>query len=190
MEWRGPSTASSEVRIDQRRLLNIRESENTKVLLDAIAILMDWRLVQSFRCDVTFMQNGTPTEYELVARPGVSSYVCTEKQTGRVFSHDEATGETISASERIKREPNQLRTEPLPIRLAFPLSLDVWGRRSGGWRMVDAERSDDEILVLLRHQTDPHLFGSLTIDTKRRLAVRLDTVTQVCHYTNIGPDLT
>jgi len=108
-----------------------------------------------------------------------------ERADRAIDSYDAATGNYVSANERRDLEPNQFMTEPLAARLAFPISLGVWGRPSDSYRMIGASRLGDEILIRLEHQTDPHLFGSVTIDTEKRLVTRLDTPTETCRYQDV-----
>ena len=65
------------------------------------------------------------------------------------------------------------------------MNLYVWGLPFEGFRMIGASRLDDEILVQIEHQSEPNLFGCMTIDTNRRLVTSLDTRVETLRYENI-----
>lgn len=156
-------------------------------LVEAISVMANWRRRGPYQCSVLYQANGRLQQFELQVWPGVQSYHCVNKETGIVDSYDAETGVYISGNERREREPNQFMTEPLAARLAFPMSLNVWGHPSSGFRMIGASRQGDEILVRLQHQIDPHVFGCVTVDTQERRVIRLDTPMDTCRYEDIMP---
>ncbi|MGW9549654.1 hypothetical protein ACWG8W_01205 [Citricoccus zhacaiensis] len=169
--------------------MDFTSQPSTEAMLDAIAVMTNWRSVPSFRCEVREMSVNGGREFELVAHPMVESFTVTEKKTGVVESFDAATGTRWLDGQKVDAFAYQVRNEPYPVRLAWPMSLPIWGRGTGEYRMVGAERADGEVIVELRHLEDPHLFGSVTVDLQRRMCVRLDVPTGSYHYVNIQSEL-
>ncbi|WP_146076644.1 hypothetical protein [Rathayibacter sp. AY1A7] len=155
------------------------------VLVEAIAIMTNWRKRSSYRCTATRQERGRIETYQLEFWPGQASYLCVDDRTGVTDSLNATTGRYIAAGDPRDLSTNQLMPEPLAARLGFPLNLPVWGRPNDAYRMVGATRADRETVIRLQHQADAHLLGTMTVDREKRLVTRLDTVTEVCRYENI-----
>jgi len=143
----------------------------------AIAILTSWRLVPTFRCTAVIRSrfDEESSSYELHAEPRHSSYFLTDLVTGRVSSYDDYRRERITGGIPVAVYPYDYRAEAIPARLAFPMSLSVWGRRSDAYRMVKAVEDGERLTVDLVNRKDPDDVGRLVIDVARRAVVELDT---------------
>lgn len=71
------------------------------------------------------------------------------------------------------------------VRLAFPSSLPVWGRTHDDYSPVGAEKSDGEVIILLRHRTDLTLFASVVIDRSRSIATAMTTPSDALRLVDI-----
>lgn len=156
-------------------------------LLEAIAILLDWRKRSSFRCTAEVLEGGQLLEFDVTAWPRVQSYSVRNADTGAVYGFDAHTGIMREVSDERPLLANQLSTEPVAARLAFPLSLGIWGRPGDSYRLTDAVEEGEAIMVAVEHQQNSAMVGSLTIDRNRRQAVRLDTPTLSIRYRDIQP---
>lgn len=162
--------------------------KSTSLLMDAVATLTDWRLVRTFSCEVIVQDPGEePQSLELHAEPMHSSYVLVDPRTGRRQSYDDTTRSFGTDGQIVQRQASALLTEPLPVRLAFPMSLPIWGRRHDLYRMVDANRVGSLLTVSLTGRADASLSGTLTIDLNRGLAVRIYAPTLQVEYRGIVP---
>ena len=81
---------------------------------------------------------------------------------------------------------NSFKVEHLAARLAFPLSLPVWGRSFDNYRFTgEAIEEAAHIRLALVHTKDDRLKGSLLVSDDLRMAVKLDTPTLMIEYTEI-----
>lgn len=158
-------------------------------LMNAVAIMTDWRLVRTFACEVVLhdLQTQHAQVFDLHAEPMHSSYTLTERVTGREQSYDDATRTLATEGQTKQRQPNDLLTDPVPVRLAFPLSLPIWGRRHDTYWMADARQQGRTLAVHLVGKEDATLSGALTIDLELGLAVRIDAPTLQLEYRGIVP---
>lgn len=100
---------------------------------------------------------------------------------GRWTTEHATTGVTTSytaVTQLMRRDGAEVARPSYPllpthesVSLAFPLSLPIWGRTRDDFMPVSAERLDDEAVVLLRHRTDPQIFGSLVVNLARGHAI-------------------
>ena len=157
------------------------------VLVEAVGILVDQQRRPPYRCRVVSQSGTTVQQHELVVRPLVGSYVCTDLATGLVDSSDGVSRVRIVGGEPQEMLAHEFPSVPLPARLAFPLQLPIWGRRNQ-YRMTGATRHDREIIVELTHVDDPHLRGTLTVDTGRLLVTRLDAMGDLLHRMEVEPE--
>lgn len=147
----------------------------SEALFTAVSILTDWRTVRTFRCRSFVRTGGEEAEYDLHAEPNHSSYRCVARGSGRLFSYDDVMRERVTAGRVEQVLAYQLHVEAMPARLAFPLSLGVWGRRGDSFTMIGAVTSGDELHVDLVSVSGSRRAGRLVVDVPRRLAVELDT---------------
>jgi hypothetical protein len=159
----------------------------SEVELRAVALITDWRKVSTFRCRAVVGSGGEASEFELHAEPNHSSYYCTDLATGRVSAYDDATRERITFSTVVPVYPYEVNSEALPARLAFPLSLGIWGRRGDAYRMVRAVEHGDRMVVEIANNGDAAVVGELSIDVARRAIVRLDSPSLTISYEEIEP---
>ncbi len=68
---------------------------------------------------------------------------------------------------------------PEPVKLAFPLSLPIWGRHMDRYHPVASEEHGSDTTLLLRDRTDPTIFGSFTFETESGIAKTLFTLSTV-----------
>ncbi len=156
-------------------------------MLEAIAILTNWRKRGSYRCHSALTLGETQTAFEIEVRPEVNSYRSVRVRDGSTDSFDGASGERIVDNRKEAVSANQIATEPLQLRLSFPLSLGIWGRPGDSYRFDGARDLGDDIVVDLMHQHDASVTGTLTVSRQLRIAVRLDTPTVSCLYRDIEP---
>ena len=62
---------------------------------------------------------------------------------------------------------------PEAVKLAFPLSLPIWGRHMDRYHPVASEVHGSDTTLLLRDRTDPTIFGSFTFETESGIAKTL-----------------
>jgi hypothetical protein len=156
-------------------------------LMKAVALMTDWRMVGTFRCRAVMSEGSETDEYELHAEPSHSSYRLTDLQGGRVSSYDDTTRERVTSDVVTPVHPYELRSEPLPVRLAFPLSLPVWGRTGDSYWMVRAIENGGRLIVELALRELAAVTGELTIDVRRRAVVRFETIDSTLAYEDIEP---
>ncbi|WP_146085867.1 hypothetical protein [Rathayibacter sp. AY1D9] len=157
----------------------------TSILLDAVAVMANWRRRSPFRCRA-FRRTPERTEtYRLEVRPVEASFSCVDERTGTVDAYDAPTGRYVSGGEERPLDRWQLLPEPLAARLAFPLNLPVWGRPSDGYRMTGASIDGALTVIRLRHQADDRVRGTMTVDPRLRLVTRFDTPTETCWYEDV-----
>jgi hypothetical protein len=157
------------------------------ILLEAIGILVDQQRRPPYRCRVVSQTGTTLQQHELVVRPLVGSYVCTDLATGSVDSSDGVSRVRIVGGEPREMLAHELPSVPRAARLAFPLQLPIWGRRNQ-YRMTGATRHEQEIIVELTHVDDPHFRGTLTVDTAQRIVTRLDAMGDLLRRMEVEPE--
>lgn len=159
------------------------------LMMEAVAILTDWRLVKTFECEAVLQEDLELGEqlFHVRAEPRHSSYIVTDRATGRQSSYDDRTGLVNTAGFVKRRQAHDLVFEPSPARLAFPLTLPIWGRRRDAYRMVDATESNGQLNVRLAASSDGSVAGELAIDLGLRVAVRIDAPTLHLEYRGIVP---
>lgn len=157
-------------------------------VVDAISILMAWRTIGNFRARVQFeLGADQPRQYDLEMYPRKGSYRLVDVETGRVDSFDGESRELVTADERVKYHAHMLVFEPLPVRLAIPTSLGIWGRSFDDYRIVHGENAADDIVLTLVNTRAGNVSGTLTVSRSQRKAVRLDTPTQKIRYESVEP---
>jgi hypothetical protein len=159
----------------------------TGLVMQAIAVLLDWRRSRSFHCVADFRFGSDDSTFKISAQPMYSSYVCTNMQTGYEESFDGMKGVRLSGGEVQEMSAAQLSTEPMALNLVFPLNLPVWGRPSDTSRMVSGRREGKLIIVDLVGAKDGLPAGELAVDTTQRIAVRLDIPVSQHHTGGIEP---
>lgn len=162
--------------------------DSMATLMAAIGCMADWRLVRTFTCEVVVREeHGRVATFELHAEPMHSSYSLVNTTSGIEESYDDASRTIVTDGTPVERMPNALLTEPLPARLAFPMSLPIWSRRHDLYRMTGAQREGNLVTVALEDRTDPARTGTLTVDLDQSLAVKINAPTLGIEYRGIAP---
>lgn len=157
-------------------------------VVDAISILMAWRTLGGFRARVHFQLGADPPrKYDLEARTRELSYRLVDVESGQVDSFDGESRELVEADKRVEYRTHLLVFEPLPARLAFPLSLGIWGRSFDDYRISYGEDEGDNIVLSLVNTRASDVTGTLTVSRTERKAMRLDTPTQQIRYESVEP---
>ncbi len=158
-------------------------------VMEAVATMADYRFVHGFRCKATMRLPGDERDREFTVRadPTRSSYSVYEIETDRIWSYEPGSMTKISGGISEPKLANQVHDDPLPVRLAFPLSLPIWGRKRDVYRMVDGKRSDSYLAISLDSYEPGTFSGLLTIDRRLRMIVRLDVPTLFLEYSDIEP---
>ncbi|MBT2550864.1 hypothetical protein [Arthrobacter sp. ISL-65] len=119
-------------------------------------------------------------QWGIVVIPGTFYWSSKSLRTGRIQSFDPQTLSLHDGEESISLTLDRIpRSFPEAVMLAFPLSLPIWGRDHDEYHPVSVEQQENDVLLMLRHQTEKALFGSYTFDGESGRAKRLVTPTQV-----------
>lgn len=157
-------------------------------LVDAIAILMSWRRVGKFRAQVNYRVgvNTATRAVLLTADPTAMKYSLT--WTDRDLHEDcDAYNHILTRDGQTEiLEVDRLIFESYPARLAFPLSLPIWGRSFDDYRFTgDVSLAPETMDLHLVHSADSRLRGTLTVSIPLRMAVKLDTPTIFVAYEEV-----
>jgi hypothetical protein len=90
-------------------------------VLDAVAILLDWRKRLPFRCraEVQFGDEDEVHAFEVTAHPTSLSYSVVSSGNGSVHSYDGRTGLLHADAQARPLQPNELSSEPLAVGLGL-----------------------------------------------------------------------
>ncbi|MFJ5955337.1 hypothetical protein ACIQC5_05190 [Paenarthrobacter sp. NPDC092416] len=130
----------------------------------------------------TWMCGAQTEQHKISVHPRAFSWQGENVQTGERSSFDPATMRM-----RLGGEDSTLSLDRIPfsfpgfVKLAFPLSMAIWGRSGDDFRPIALEAAGAECVILLRHQTDIRLFGSLSFDRMTGRTTRLVLPTEVWH---------
>lgn len=152
-----------------------------------VAALMAWRTVPPFAAIVVHELGSETRRFRIDADPMRAAYALLDLQSGSVDSYDPVAGEYVIESQAVEFDHRMLTPEPSPARLAFPLSLLIWGRPQDNWRVFSGSRSRHEINLELISQIEPSVRGELRINRHSNMAVRLDTPTEKIWYETVEP---
>jgi hypothetical protein len=152
------------------------------IALELISVLLDWQSLRSVSATATKQAGGKIVEFEIQANPSVGSWRSQEQTTGSVASFDPALGTHLDSGQTLPAgsPPHE------SVRLLFPLHLSIWGRKQDYFRLVSAERSGNEGVLLLRHPTDRGLYGSVTVDLDVGLATRFVSPIESWQLSNVS----
>ena len=157
------------------------------VIVQGIGALMAWRTVPAFSATVVYELGDDARRYHFVARPIRPAYSLVDMKSGLVDSYDAVTREYVTESEPHDLDYHWLTPEASPARLAFPMSLLIWGRRIDAWRIGSGTRNGNELALGLVSTQDPQFRGSLTVDLEFGMAVRFDTPFEKIWYEGVEP---
>ena len=147
----------------------------------AMGIAMSGGGGYQYEATSTYQQGGTDIEqYAIVVHPRALSWQATSLRTGRIESFDPHTLSLHSGEDVMQLSVDRIpRSFPEAVKLAFPLSLPIWGRHHDEYHPMSLEERDNDVVLILRHQKDKALFGSFTFDRESGRAKRLATPTYV-----------
>jgi hypothetical protein len=121
-------------------------------------------------------------QWAIVVIPGTLYWSSRSLRTGRVQSFDPQSLALQDGEDLIHLSVDRIpHSFPEPVKLAFPHSLPIWGRRRDDYHPISAEEQGNDIVLMLRHQKDKSIFGSFTFDRESGRAKRLVTPTQLLH---------
>jgi len=125
----------------------------------------------------SFSQYGSDVQqWDVAVVPASFEWSSTHLTSGRTESFDPATLSLNTDGSVLRLTPDRIPcTFPDQVKLAFPLSLPIWGRPRDEYHPVSVEDHEEGAVLLLRHSKDPGLFGSLTFDRASGRARRLAT---------------
>lgn len=152
-----------------------------------VAALMAWRTVSPFAATVVHELGSEVRRFRMEAEPMRPAYSLVDLSSGSVDSLDSVTGEYVVENEAMEIDHHMLTPESGPARLAFPMSLLIWGRPQDNWRVFSGSRTRHEISLGLVSLTDASVEGTLTINRHSDMAVRLDTPTEKIWYESVEP---
>ncbi|WP_156888156.1 hypothetical protein [Microbacterium indicum] len=161
----------------------------SSTLLEAIAIMTDWRRVHPFVCTATVWEPeySSPQRYRAHIDPGNSSFNaenCTDHST---LAYDDSTREMTVGDNRALRTSNMIAWEPFAVRLAFPLSLPIWGRRHDAYTIIGTDSHPDSIELHLATGPRREPTGTMRVDRARRITTSLRLPTLAIEYTDFEP---
>jgi hypothetical protein len=119
-------------------------------------------------------------QWAILVIPGSFYWSARSLGTGRIESFDPKTLSLDDGEESIQLSLDRIpHSFPESVKLAFPLSLPIWGRRRDEYHPIAVEGQDDDTVLMLRHQADRSIFASFTFDRETGRAKRLVTPTQL-----------
>ncbi|MFJ4174699.1 hypothetical protein [Microbacterium sp. NPDC089696] len=155
----------------------------------AMTILMSGPLIPSCKARVVLRQGaGAPVEsFLLDASPRDLVYTLHSEDGELVDDYDGYTHTRRSETPVQDIPRNSFYAEHLAARLAFPMSLPIWGRSFDNYRLTgEASANGEQIKLALVHTKDDTVKGSLVVSDPFRIAVKLDTPTLLIEYTEIA----
>lgn len=161
----------------------------SEILVRAMTLLMSGPLIPSCRAQVALRQGtDSPVEFFVIdASPRDLVYTLHRADGELVDDYDGYTHTRRSESPVQDVPRNSFSVEHMAARLAFPLSLPIWGRSFDNYRLTgEAVREGEDIELALVHTKDDRLKGSLLVSDDLRMAVKLDTPTLMIEYTEIA----
>jgi hypothetical protein len=121
-------------------------------------------------------------QWAIIVIPGTFYWSARSLGTGRIESFDPNTLSLHDGEESRQLSLDRIpHSFPEPVKLAFPLSLPIWGRPRDEYHPISVEDQDNDTVLMLRHQKDKSMFGSFTFDRETGRAKRLVTPTQLLH---------
>lgn len=155
----------------------------------AMALLMSGPLIPSCRAQVALRQGiDSPVEHFLIDASPRDLVYTLHRAGGELIDDYDGYTHTRRSETAVQDIPrNAFNVEHFAARLAFPLSLPIWGRSFDSYRFTGAALADGELIELaLVHTEDDRVKGSLTVSDDFRMAVKLDTPTLLIEYTEIA----
>lgn len=142
-------------------------------VMEGVSLLMQWQRIPRFR-EIVWCQIGASGEtgkYVLEVSPRDYAYSLQNVETGEISSFDGRTRELVSDGDPVPYDLSMLIFEPMPTRLAFPMSLGIWGRDHDNFRIVGGESTGQLIVLELASRDSPEISGKLILDKTRSKAI-------------------
>ncbi|MFJ2544661.1 hypothetical protein [Microbacterium sp. NPDC087589] len=155
----------------------------------AMTLLMSGPLIPSCRAQVALRVGvDAPVEHFLIDASPRDLVYTLHRADGELVDDYDGYTHTRRSETTVQDIPrNSFNVEHFAARLAFPLSLPVWGRSFDNYRFTgEALVGGDHIELALVHTKDDTVKGSLTVSDPFRMAVKLDTPTLMIEYTEIA----
>lgn len=135
-----------------------------------------------FEATSTSQYGNVIEQWTIVVIPGTFYWSARSLGSGKIQSFDPKTLSLYDGDESIQLSLDRIpHSFPEPVKLAFPLSLPIWGRHRDDYHPISVEDQDNDTVLMLRHQKDKGIFGSFTFDRETGRAKRLVTPTQLLH---------
>lgn len=160
---------------------------HSDLFVDALAVLMSWRRIGKFTARVRYRLGvDAPTTVLLTADPTRLTYTLSS-EGGDVREEFDGYNHTLTHDgETEVLQVENLIFEAHAARLAFPLSLPIWGRSFDDYRLTGAAHPvPDGFELQLVHSADPRLRGTLTLSAPLRMAMKLETPTLSVAYEDL-----
>lgn len=170
-------TPSSQRRLCKDEAMTLSSSE---YLAMAIGAAIGGGGDHQYEATSTSQHGNVIEQWAIVVVPGTFYWSARSLGTGRIQSFDPNTLSLHDGEESRQLSLDRIpRSFPEPVKLAFPLSLPIWGRHRDEYHPISVEDQDNDTVFLLRHQKDKSVFGSFTFDRETGRAKRLVTPTQL-----------
>ncbi|HEY0260357.1 MAG TPA: hypothetical protein VGC18_10950 [Lacisediminihabitans sp.] len=155
--------------------------ENQKLLVEFMSLLLDWKTRPAFTAVSQIQSDAGVSEFDVEIDPRAERWYSRHRNSDAWARCDGALSAQFSNTGELP--PGS--PPALSVRLGFPTSLPIWGRRNDYFRPVGAEEANGEGVMLLRHPIDLSIFGSVTLDLDRGIAVRLTSPVHVWRLEDI-----
>ncbi|WP_447913832.1 hypothetical protein [Microbacterium phyllosphaerae] len=155
----------------------------------AMTLLMSGPLIPSCHARVALRQGAdAPVEHFVIDASPRDLVYTLHRADGELVDDYDGYTRTRRSELPVQDIPrNSVNVEHFAARLAFPLSLPVWGRSFDSYRFTgEAVEDGDQIELALVHTKDDRVTGALTVSDDFRMAVKLDTPTLLIEYTEIA----
>jgi len=160
-------------------------SSQDQEIVNLYGLLLDWRRPLPFQAVYEEQEDGGVYRCRVNVHPADGRWEVLKDGDEQVIRHDPSKEGPASSGISIPSQifPNKSHRA---TDLAFPLTLPIWGREMDSFRAIGIEKSDDEAILLLRHQRSPETFGSLKVDLKRRVCTQLTSPYGIRRYSNFS----
>lgn len=151
----------------------MRQTE-PEALAAAIGVALGAGDGTSYKATTSWFSGGKGRQYRIFADPRGLLWSSEDLSSGVTHSFDPETMKRRTGTEELATFVQQIPFSfHESVKLAFPLSLAIWGRRSDTYVPIAVEETDERSTLLLRHQQDRALFGSASFDPKSGRMMRL-----------------
>jgi hypothetical protein len=107
-------------------------------------------------------------QWAIVVIPGTLYWSSKSLRTGRIQFFDPQALSLRDGEESISLTLDRIpRCFPEAVKLAFPLSLPIWGRDHDEYHPFSAEQQDNDVVLMLRHQKGQGPFWLLHVRRRK-----------------------